>query len=314
MSKYFVTSDSTQQYPFTFKELRARPQKKRSSLLIATVAITSALCGGAAAFAFMTSGSETQPVEAAALESAGAASASTIAQIETEEPAKIAEVKLASANIEPVVSEPAKVQTDEAEAAVAPAVVVREVIEPAPLAVSNPRWADDPVIPDQSTKNRAVKEAFAAVTKDVDIAESEAEVVALEEQMNPELTTGAISYAPEEQEENIKPARITAPSFATGDLTSARATKWVNMRAGKNKYAAKMLVVPQNAQIKADPACKHWCRVAYDGRLGYVYRTYIRFPGEGTVAKAPEPAEKSAETKPSGGFLNKLRDGFRPDP
>lgn len=315
MSKYFVTSKTTQEYPFTFQDLRARPPKKKSGFLIAMVACTSALCGGAAAFAFMATDGEPEAVQVASLEAGGAAAASAITAVTPEKPARTAEPEPAPAKAEPVIVEPVKVQTVKVEPA-AVAVANAEIKEPAPLKTNNPRWADEPSPTFSPIKQSPGVEKLAAVLKDVDIAESEADVVALEEEMNPELTTAAIAYAPEEEEaEPVKPVRISAPSFATGDLKAARATKWVNMRAKNNKYAAKLLVVPQNAEIRADPACKHWCRVVYDGKLGYVYRTYIRFPGEATVAanKTTQPEEQKTEKK-SGGLINKIKENFRPDP
>lgn len=311
MSKYFVTSKTTQEYPFTFQDLRARPPKKRSGFLIAMVACTSALCGGAAAFAFMANDSEPDVVQTASLETGGAAAASTIAAVIPEKPADIVEPEPKKA--EPAIAEPETVDTVEIQPAAA-AVANVEVVMPAPLTTDNPRWSDEPTKTASLVGQNSGVDKLAEILKDVDIAESEDDVVALEEEMNPELAETAIAYAPEEEAEPTKPVRISAPSFATGDLKAARATKWVNMRAKNNKYAAKLLVVPQNADIKADPACKHWCRVVYDGKLGYVYRTYIRFPGETTVAaKAAQPEEEKTEKK-SSGLLNKLRENFKPDP
>lgn len=323
MSKYFVTSETTQTYPYTFADLRARPPKrKRTGLLLIGVAFASAVFGGAAAYAFMATGDEPQPVRVAQLDTVRTDASDTVDVASVTEPAKPAEIEKAK---------PAAAKDETAEAGTAET----GETEPAPLAKSDPRWAEkapEPIV--TAADNRAVgalEAAFAerqadtgdvdtdrdasptlvAALTDVDVAETEAEVLALEEEMNPDLSTGSIK-----QEEKIRPARISAPSFATGDLTAARATKWVNMRASNNKHAAKLMVVPQDAQIRADPACRHWCRVVYDGKLGYVYRTYIRFPGEATVAqRTTRTVEKREEAKSEAGLLKTLiRGGTNADP
>ena len=64
MSKYFVTSQTTQTYPYTFADLRARPpQRRRTGFLLAGVALASAIFGGAAAYAFMATGDEPPSIE-----------------------------------------------------------------------------------------------------------------------------------------------------------------------------------------------------------------------------------------------------------
>lgn len=324
MSKYFVTSEPSRQYPFTFQDLRVRPPKKRPGLLVATVAVTSALCGGAAAYALMASVDDPAPVQVASLETSAlvdtaiGAEPSKLEREETKVPEAVTPVatRTEPVDTDPSAGEPEKTQTIEVAAAGDP------VLKPAPLAKDDPRWAEetaefsaDPV--DKESDGESVLDAL----RNVAIAETEDEVIALEEQMNPGLLAmvdpaGQFEVETAPAEEPIKPARVSAPSFAIGDLRTARATKWVNMRAGKNKYAAKMMVIPENAQIKADPACSHWCRVVYDGRLGYVYRTYIRFPGDATVAaKRAEPAESSKKQNASeSGFLKTLVRGSRTDP
>ncbi|MEZ5812326.1 MAG: hypothetical protein R3D45_13015 [Rhizobiaceae bacterium] len=309
MSKYFVTSQTTQTYPYTFADLRARPpQRRRTGFLLAGVALASAIFGGAAAYAFMATGDEPAPVQVAQLDTVRTDASDEIAVARITEPTRAEKVEAEKAG---------KAETAGVEARMA---------DPAPLAKNNPRWADEapePVIAaDDNRAVNALETAFngkrddvvdanvdgdasstlVAALSDVDVAETEADVLALEKEMNPDVATSSI-----EQAEEIRPARISAPSFATGDLTSARATKWVNMRASNNKHAAKMLVVPQDAEILADPACQHWCRVVYDGRLGYIYRTYIRFPGEATVARrTTQVVETREETKSEAGLLKTL--------
>ncbi len=319
MSKYFVTSQPANQYPYSLQDLRIRPPKKRrTGLLVALVACASALSGGAAAYALIASSNERDPVRVASLDSAGAELSGVLSDARPSESVKIA----AHSSVEPASSEPAKIAVADTEPVAPKPVKVKTTVvklekaiaaetlsgEPAPLTTDDPRWAETTAKLEDKTG-----EGETAVTtiEGIEIAESEAEVIALEEKMSSPLVSSYVE--PAKTEKPVKPARVSAPSFATADLRAALATKWVNMRASKNKRAAKMLVIPQDAEIKSDPTCKHWCRVVYDGKLGYVYRTYIRFAGETSVAaKKAEPVEQKAEKK--SGLLKKFSDGFRPDP
>ena len=319
MSKYLVTSQSVNQYPYSLQDLRIRPpKKKRTGLMIAFVACTSALCGGAAAYALLSSANNPEPVRVASLNSAGAELSGVLSDARAAEPVRLAarsddepvgakSAEGTAVDSEPVSVEPVKVKTtvviaDNPETAEAAAG------EPAPLTTDDPRWS---ATLEKPTDKFASVDNGKTMVDGIEIAETEEEVIALEEKMSSPVISSYVE--PGVTEEPVKPVRISAPSFATSDLTSARATKWVNMRAAKNKHAAKMLVIPQDAAIKSDPTCKHWCRVVYDGKLGYVYRTYIRFAGQTTIAaKKAEPVEQKAEKK--SGLLSKLAQGFRPDP
>ncbi|MEX0346614.1 MAG: hypothetical protein AB3N20_16940 [Rhizobiaceae bacterium] len=312
MSKYFVTSAPASQYPYTLQDLRIRPpKKKRTGLIILAVAATSALCGGAAAFALLNSGEKPAETQVASLDAGGSASANAVAKIadgavepsDKTEPAKAADaetpkvdekrIELASATA--ILPEPVKVKVIKIDPDM--------VTQPAPLGLDDPRWSSGKSDRKKLTEDKPAVTALNAALKNVEVAESEDDVIALEEKMSPGV---ASAYAPAEgEEEPIRPAGISAPSFNTSDLVPARATKWVNMRVKNNKYAAKLMVVPQNAEIRSDPSCQHWCRVVYDGRLGYIYRTYIRFPGTVTAAAqttAPEKAEQRSEP----GLLKKI--------
>lgn len=312
MSKYFVTSAPANQYPYTLQDLRIRPpKKKRTGLIIVAVAATSALCGGAAAFALLNSGEKPTETQVASLDAGGSVSANAVIKVADEaveisdktEPAKAAEAETLKTEEKPIElasatsasPEPVKVKVVEIDPDL--------VAKPAPLGFDDPRWSDGKSDRKMQIEESPAVTALNAALKNVDIAESEDDVVALEEKMNSGV---ASAYAPEEvEEEPIRPAGISAPSFNTSDLVPARATKWVNMRAKNNKYAAKLMVVPQNAEIRSDPSCQHWCRVAYDGKLGYVYRTYIRFPGTVTAAaKTTTPAK--TEQNSEAGLLKKI--------
>jgi hypothetical protein len=64
-----------------------------------------------------------------------------------------------------------------------------------------------------------------------------------------------------------------APAVAS-NLSPAKATQYVNMRAGPDDDATVLTVVPANASIEAEDDCR-WCEVSYEGKTGYIYRSFI---------------------------------------
>ena len=66
---------------------------------------------------------------------------------------------------------------------------------------------------------------------------------------------------------------VAEPAVAS-KLSPAKATQYVNMRAGPDDGATVLTVVPANASIQAEADCR-WCEVSYNGKTGYIYRTFI---------------------------------------
>jgi uncharacterized protein YraI len=59
-------------------------------------------------------------------------------------------------------------------------------------------------------------------------------------------------------------------------MRRARANRHVNMRAGPDDGAQVLMVVPALAEIEAEDGCG-WCEVAYQGRTGYIYKSFISY-------------------------------------
>ncbi|MGQ2909766.1 MAG: SH3 domain-containing protein [Aliihoeflea sp.] len=64
------------------------------------------------------------------------------------------------------------------------------------------------------------------------------------------------------------------PAVASSDLSPAKATQYVNMRAAPEDGAAVVVVVPANASIEAETDCR-WCEVSYNGQKGYIFQSFI---------------------------------------
>ncbi|MEX3008427.1 SH3 domain-containing protein [Hoeflea sp. TYP-13] len=108
----------------------------------------------------------------------------------------------------------------------------------------------------------------------VDVAETEAEVIAMENKMaaqgSDQFVTGQSTAA------------FAAQSAAEHGYRKGCATKYVNMRAGPDKEAEVLTIIPADAEFMAEANCTHWCSVVYQGQKGYIYKTYLTYakPGE----------------------------------
>jgi hypothetical protein len=69
---------------------------------------------------------------------------------------------------------------------------------------------------------------------------------------------------------------------------TARVTAAVNMRSGPKKGAGVLMVVPAGSAVSV-LSCNGWCQIAYDGRKGFVYKSYL-------AASNARPQKQNAET------------------
>ena len=47
------------------------------------------------------------------------------------------------------------------------------------------------------------------------------------------------------------------------------------MRAGPKQKAAAMVTVPAKTSVQVI-SCKKWCQIVYNGKRGWIYKTYIK--------------------------------------
>lgn len=73
-----------------------------------------------------------------------------------------------------------------------------------------------------------------------------------------------------------EPSRETTAAVPRVSKVVATATAWVNLRTGPSDDAEVLMVVPALADIEAEAGC-NWCAVTYDGRTGYIYKTFISY-------------------------------------
>lgn len=112
----------------------------------------------------------------------------------------------------------------------------------------------------------AVRDTSAFVPE-VDVAETEEEIAALEARQQLEVEEDVGTPSPSVEEAAIVPLP---------QKRDATTTNYVNMRAAANDEAEVLEVVPALAEIEAQEDCD-WCAVTYEGRTGYIYRTFISY-------------------------------------
>ncbi|CAN7362533.1 SH3 domain-containing protein [Mesorhizobium amorphae] len=61
----------------------------------------------------------------------------------------------------------------------------------------------------------------------------------------------------------------------TANAATGRILKAVTMRAGPKQKAAAMLTVPAKTSVQVI-SCKKWCQIVYNGKRGWIYKTYIK--------------------------------------
>jgi len=172
------------------------------------------------------------------------------------------------------------------------------------LAANDPRWTgaqpkaasaapDQAAAPSQAANQAkptpdkpAVAAAFAPSATDTDAASELAKVAAPAPaaSSNPDgAKTAAIPevqpQAPEQQptasddgsKAKAKPRKVAAAG-------NGRILRAVTMRSGPKKNAAAIGTVPAKTSVQV-MNCKQWCQIVYNGKTGWIYKSYIKAGG-----------------------------------
>lgn len=122
-------------------------------------------------------------------------------------------------------------------------------------------------------------------------APKETEVASL-----PGVDVGGLAGRPTDDGDNAgstvrtvtKPAKPAARNLGGAPAGAARVTAAVNMRSGPRKGAGVLTVVPAGSPVQV-LSCNGWCQIAYNGRKGFIYKSYL-------AASNAKPQKQSAET------------------
>ena len=85
----------------------------------------------------------------------------------------------------------------------------------------------------------------------------------------PQLPDAQSSAATDDTQAKTKPQNVAAAA-GTG-----RILRTVTMRTGPQKNAAAMGTVPAKSSVQV-VSCKKWCQIVYNGKRGWVYKSYIK--------------------------------------
>ena len=162
---------------------------------------------------------------------------------------------------EPIISAYAEPDTDDTTAAIAP-----DESEPAP--VVRPR------------KAKAEKAQPAAQSKNTEIASL------------PGVDVGGMAGHPSEGDDqsDSKVRTVTkAKAAAAGGVAAgtARVRQAVNMRSAPKKGAGVLGVVPAGKSVSV-LSCASWCQISYDGRTGWVYKSFLSGASKKEAAAEPK--------------------------
>ncbi|RWM34480.1 SH3 domain-containing protein [Mesorhizobium sp.] len=193
--------------------------------------------------------------------------------------------------------------------AVSPAAATRKAAIPA-LASNSPRWtasdaagASDaaeapPASSAQAAEKPATQDDKPAVAAFAESASENDASTALSEVATPAQAAGQSADAKKPDDKmdgaqtaaipEAKPQAPEAQPAATEDAAqdkpkpqqvsagaNGRILRAVTMRSGPKKGASAIVTVPAKASVQV-MGCKKWCEIVYNGKHGWVYKTYVK--------------------------------------
>lgn len=147
--------------------------------------------------------------------------------------------------------------------------------------------ATAPAAVDAVVGNTASSPPHPSSIETIDVANTEVAAVEIERKLT---ALGADHFEPP-----TGPTEPARSAEADQGLMKTRANSYVSLRAGPDKRTSELAVVPARAAILAQDNCQHWCRVIYNGRKGYIYKSYIDDPNRNL------PGTEPARSKPKAG-------------
>ncbi|TPI09550.1 SH3 domain-containing protein [Mesorhizobium sp. B4-1-3] len=188
--------------------------------------------------------------------------------------------------------------------AVTPTTAAREASIPA-LASNNPRWtasdANTPPAPveNQPAPSKQAADTAPAQSADTAFAEADAEndaSNALSQVAGAASETSTAAKKPSDKMDGAQtaaipeanpqvpdsepaatddPAQLKSKPQKAGAAANGRILRAVTMRSGPKKGAAAIITVPAKASVQV-MNCKQWCEIVYNGKRGWVYKSYVK--------------------------------------
>lgn len=205
------------------------------------------------------------------------------------------------ANTEPARTEPRPAATEARISPPAPSPKATSAVSAATddtdlLHQTDPRWARQETA--SNAQKKAAERLESAYADDGSARASQAATAELGSGGVPlamlgsdEEQAGQVAAKPREESEEPQ-QRVSGRSVAVNDA--------VNMRAAPRSGSRVILVVPDGAKVSMAAGCKDWCRVSYDGRTGYIYRSFVAGGSapKKQVRRASMSQQQQDETQP----------------
>ncbi len=119
-----------------------------------------------------------------------------------------------------------------------------------------------------------------------------------------------------EETASVDPAagKIKAPEDPMPDSEQARVNTAVNMRSGPGSGHGVILVIPGKAAVQLY-GCDSWCKVGYDGRTGYIYKSFLGGKGKprASISRTVQK-RKTEETVKTVSVVSSVEDPKKPEP
>lgn len=155
------------------------------------------------------------------------------------------------------------------------------------------------VVPKEATPPR--KAAKAATVKAKPAAPPTTETPQTEVASLPGVEMGGIAGNPSAEAADSTVRTVTKPVAAGASRANrggpppgnARVTTAVNMRSGPQSGSRVLSIVPTGATVNV-VSCDGWCQIAYNGRTGWVYKSFLS-AGQPQQKVAAAPKQKAAQ-------------------
>jgi Bacterial SH3 domain len=194
---------------------------------------------------------------------------------------------------------PTSPQADRKADKVSPAVAAKAVVVTA-LASDDPRWTGSGTKPTAGTAapppaqaantaadKPAAAAAFAEPATGTDAATELAKVAAPNNVDASDAADGSQTAAIPEVQPEVPPqqpatagdtgSQVKAKPQKAAATSTGRILRPVTMRSGPKTSAAAIVTVPARTSVQL-VSCKQWCEIVYNGKHGWVYKSYIK-PG-----------------------------------
>jgi uncharacterized protein YraI len=208
-------------------------------------------------------------------------------------PAPAAAVQEASASAQEM--EPVHVATTRATTVISAPAQAPSAAPPAPAAATE--QAASTAMPAEPTPSVAVARVFTPPTEKQNtdpVPPSETRIEERNVAADARETVAMVTPAGDQPAQKAAAAAPETPVAAAPPQQKVKVTSYVNMRSKPQSGSSTITVIPAGVSVDLY-RCDRWCEVGYNGKRGWVYKTFVDGnPGNDKTASAKRPARPAA--------------------